>query len=676
MNDMTPGAKARRVFICSCEKTMPLDETAIARGCGGAVERGDQLCRTELDRVRAALGTGEALTIACTQETPLFEEVAEEAGFAGSLAFANIREQAGWSAEAKASGPKMAALLAAAAVPMPPVTTVPLTSQGVALILGRDDTAIAAAEKLADHLDLTVLIADGGDVTPPRQTVFPVLKGRVATATGHLGAFELTIDDYALPAPSSRGRLVFGPSRNGATSTCDLIIDLTGDTPLFAAHALREGYLRADPRDPAGVARLIFEAANLVGTFDKPRYVHFDPSICAHSRSTITGCTRCLDLCPTGAITPDGDAVTIDPAICAGCGQCAGACPTGAASYALPPADAVVSRMRVMLKAYQAAGGAAPVLLVHDAAHGTPMIDALARFGEGLPAHVLPVAVNEITQLGPEFFASAVAYGASGIRLLAPSRPQHDLTGLHATLDMTTTILAALGFDAGTLGLIETDDPDAMGAELAALALEDGRKKTASFIPPKTKRGLLELAFRELHRFAPAPTDVVPLAAGAPFGGIEVDLEACTLCLACVSACPADALTDFADRPTLRFTESLCVQCGLCEATCPEDAITLAPRLDFAAWAEPKRLINEEEPHHCIECGKPFGTRATIERVVAKLETHWMFSGEDGESRRRVLEMCEDCRVSTVVKESFDPHDQRRVRTTDDYFRERNERKH
>ncbi len=118
---------------------------------------------------------------------------------------------------------------------------------------------------------------------------------------------------------------------------------------------------------------------------------------------------------------------------------------------------------------------------------------------------------------------------------------------------------------------------------------------------------------------APAPVDVVPLAKGAPFGGVTLNVEGCTLCHACVTACPTGALGDNPDRAMLRFTESLCVQCGLCEQTCPEDVITLEPRLDFKAWSAPPRVLKEEEPFNCIACGKPFGTKSSIERVLGKL---------------------------------------------------------
>jgi ferredoxin len=452
-------------------------------------------------------------------------------------------------------------------------------------------------------------------------------------------------------------------------------VDLSGNVPLFPAHELRSGYLRADPRDPAAVERVIFEAAQLVGTFDKPKYIKFTEGLCAHSRSRVTGCTRCLELCPTGAITPAGDHVAIDPYVCAGCGSCAAACPTGAASYALPPVDALLRRLRTMMAAYGTAGGSDAVVLLHDEEHGAALIDALARFGDGLPAKVLPVLVNEVTEVGPEVIAALFAYGAVGVHLLARAKPKHDIAGMRRVAGTANVVLDGLGYGSA-VSIIETDDPDRLRALLDGAPLGRPAANPASFMPAGTKRGLLELAFRELHRAAPETVDTIPLPVGAPFGGLDYNIEACTLCLACVGACPTGALSDNPDRPMLRFTESLCVQCGLCAATCPEDAIAgLIPRLDFPAWDNPRQVLKEEEPFHCSACAKPFGTRASVERVIAKLQDkHWMFSGNEGQMRLRVLTMCEDCRVEAVVQESFDPHAMPArplPRTTADYLAER-----
>jgi ferredoxin len=661
------------ILICSCEDTMPLDEAAVKRGCRGAkLLTARQLCRVELEKFRAAAASGEPLIVGCTQEVPVFAEVAEAAS--SDVTYANIRETAGWSKDADAAGPKMAALLAAAAEPMPETAFVGLTSDGVILIYGRDEQAIEAGNLLKDHLDVTVLIRPPAAVAPPRVTDFPVVSGLIRAAKGHLGAFELTVDSYAQPAPSSRGMLSFGARRDGAISHCDVVLDMSGGAPLFTASDLRDGYLRADPGDGASVLKAVLKARDLVGGFDKPRYVAFTEDLCVHSRSKIVGCTRCLDLCPTGAITPAGDHVAIDAHICAGCGQCAAVCPTGAAGYALPPADALMRKLRVLLTVYRDAGGEAPpVALVHDDAHGAPLIDALARFGDGLPANVLPLAVNEVTQVGLEAIAAAFAYGATAMRFLTRAKPRHDTTGLARTLALAEPILAGLGFGAGRVATIETDDPDALGEALRAIEHREGTPRPASFLPVGPKRDVMRLALRELQRAAPAPVDVIALPAGAPFGAVEIHVEGCTLCLACVSACPTGALGDNPERPMLRFAEDACVQCGLCKATCPEKVITLRPQLDFRAATASARVLKEEEPFHCIRCNKPFGVKSTIERVAAKLEgKHWMF--QNSAQRLAVIKMCDDCRVAAISEQEFDPYGappRPKVRTTEDYLRER-----
>src|SRR6185437_6782248 len=169
------------------------------------------------------------------------------------------------------------------------------------------------------------------------------------------------------------------------------------------------------------------------------------------------------------AIVPAGDHVAIDEKICAGCGQCATACPTGAASYALPPADVLMHKVRTLLTVYREAGGLSPVLLFHDDDHGGALIDALARHGDGLPANVLPLAVNEVTQIGLEAIAAAFAYGALAVRMILRAKSRHDVAGLRKTIALAEPILAGLGF--GSVDTIETDDPDALGAALAAIAL-------------------------------------------------------------------------------------------------------------------------------------------------------------------------------------------------------------
>jgi ferredoxin len=332
--------------------------------------------------------------------------------------------------------------------------------------------------------------------------------------------------------------------------------------------------------------------------------------------------------------------------------------------------------LRTLLVTYREAGGEHAVVLLHDDPHGAPLIDALARFGDGLPAHVLPFSVNEVTQVGLEAVAALFAYGASAVRLLLRARPRHDVTGLTRTIALAEPILAGLGFGMGRIATIETDDPELLGATLRAIPAMAVAPHPASFLAVGDKRGVLRFALRELHRAAPRPADLITLPAHAPFGAVEIDTAGCTLCLACVAACPTGALTDDPERPMLRFTEQVCVQCGLCQATCPERVITLKPRLDFRAGLTGARVLKEEQPFCCVRCGKPFGVKSTIERVVAKLaDKHWMF--KESLERLDLIKMCDDCRVAFVSEKEFDPYEPPRmpVRTTEDYLRERDENK-
>ncbi|MHA1599931.1 MAG: 4Fe-4S dicluster domain-containing protein, partial [Alphaproteobacteria bacterium] len=326
----------KRVLVCNCEATMPLEAGALSKACGavggtGEIEIHTQLCRAQLGNFQQAILGEQPVLVACTQEAPLFSEIADEDNPEAHVAFVNIRERAGWSDDAPAATPKIAALLAEATLEMEPTPAVALESKGICLVYGRDDRAIEAAKQLAGRLEVTVLLSTPDEIIPPGVMDVPIFQGTIANAKGHLGAFGITVMGYAAASPSSREALSFEAPRNEAFSECDLILDLSGREPLFPAHEKRDGYVYVNADDPVAVQKAIYDLADMVGEYDKPLYIRYDGDLCAHSRSRLTGCTRCLDVCPTSAITSAGDVVEIDPFICAGCGNCASVCPTGAA---------------------------------------------------------------------------------------------------------------------------------------------------------------------------------------------------------------------------------------------------------------------------------------------------------------------------------------------------------
>ncbi|MCP4820258.1 MAG: 4Fe-4S dicluster domain-containing protein, partial [Shimia sp.] len=188
-------------------------------------------------------------------------------------------------------------------------------------------------------------------------------------------------------------------------------------------------------------------------------------------------------------------------------------------------------------------------------------------------------------------------------------------------------------------------------------------------LPLGTRRQVTRLAVKTLQPNLDAP---LPLPENAPYGAVVVDKDACTLCLSCASLCPAGALGDNPDMPQLRFQEDACLQCGLCTRVCPENAISLLPQFDTSSVALSQKVVHEEEPYPCVECGKPFGVKSTIERIIDKLEgKHAMFATSDA---ARMIRMCDDCRVNAQFHQQDNPFaaaDRPQVRTTEDYFSKR-----
>ena len=645
---------AKSLITCDCLGSQVIDAEGLAGATGMKVAPPAQaLCTHQIDRAAAAMQGGEAV-ICCAQERATFEALAEELGTAPPACL-DLRDRAGWTDDTAPTLPKMAALAAEAMLPAAPAKSVDVISEGLCLILGDRDVALDAAAALADHLAVTVLMPEAGALPDTRD--FDVIEGRLRRAGGALGQFEVVIDAFRQIEPGGRGGFALTEPRDGAQSQCDILLDLRGGQPLFPAHEKREGYLRADPGHPPAIAAAILAASHLTGTFEKPLYVRTQPVLCAHSRAEQSGCTRCLDLCPTGAISPAGDHVTVDPMVCAGCGACSAACPSGAISYDAPAVDQTFLRVQTLARAYLEAGGTAPRLLVHDA-HGAEMIRLAARHGRGLPADVIPLEMAAIGAFGHAEAVAALAAGFAHVALLPG--PGADRAALEAQL----ALAAAIG-GAETVGLIDTTDPDALCDALYGAAPPPAPVATP-VRPMGTRRQITRQAARALHPDAPT----LPLPEGAPYGAVLVDTDACTLCLSCVSLCPSGALAENPDRPELRFQEDACLQCGLCANICPEDAIALRPQLNLGEEALRQEVLNEEEPFACIECGALFGVKSTIDRISEKLEAHPMFDGD----KLRMIQMCDTCRINAQYHSEDNPFaagERPRPRTTDDYLSKR-----
>ena len=373
---------------------MPLDADAVRARLPRRRARRPRISSAapRLERFRSRRDGGAPLTVGCTQEAPLFAEVAGEAGRRRSPSPMCARPPAGRARRAR-PGRRWRRCS-----PPPPSRcrrsrSSASTSEGVILIYGRDERAIEAAALLKDHLDVTVLLTRARRCRAAARDRFPGRQGHDPRRQGT--SRRLRAHGRRLRRSRRRPRARRLPSAPRATARCRAATS-SSTSPAARrcspAADLRDGYLRADPGDPAAVLRAVLKRARPRRHVRQAALCRPSPSdLCAHSRS------QHRRLPPLPRSLPDrrhragrrscrdrrADLRRLRPVrrrlsdrrrgLCAAAGRCAHAQAAHAA--------------RDLPRGRRRAAGRCSCMTTRMA---TPLIDALARHGDGLPANVLP----------------------------------------------------------------------------------------------------------------------------------------------------------------------------------------------------------------------------------------------------------------------------------------------
>lgn len=345
---------------------------------------------------------------------------------------------------------------------------------------------------------------------------------------------------------------------------------------------------------------------------------------CACVKNRHSSCSRCEDICPTGAISVGAGKVAIMHAQCEGCGACTTVCPTEAL-VPLDPTDAqlrtrvaqarkatgstlyfacarmaakqiadpdrfvevpCLARVEESLLLQQILGGVERVVLI-DGNCSTcklqvcgPIVQMVASTcNDLLEARGNPVRVERVSAFPQELLLAdprEMDRGAERRAVLVGSA--HSLKG-------------TMGRAIGALAQIQASKDSTSATVLDAMGLTNQDDPAKHLEDPVRQINLVD-ALYELGENEDA--QVVTRF----FGSFAHDSSKCRRCGVCVRVCPADALRQVRyrrngiSRVSLEFSASECLQCHLCEDICFRKCIAISPlvRLSDVFSFEPQRF--------------------------------------------------------------------------------------
>lgn len=506
--------------------------------------------------------------------------------------------------------------------------TVSFESLGFALVVGAVESLCLFASHIPSAQRASVVLLCLTSL--PQKKSFPAKDIELFYSCdieieGFLGAFEVKI--------TADGQLQNLSKIAKGQDQFDLIIDLTKDG-VHKAELPPLGYY-AVGRKLVTQAKALDALEEMKGTFDKPKFFRLDNARCAHTSRGLKGCTRCIDACPADALTVKDSAITINPYLCQGVGSCAMACPTEAIHYALPEPNDTQDYIYQLLQGYQESDGQSAVILFYSSIDEGKLAKQIGLIG----SNVLPIALEELASVGIDTWFCALAYGASQVLLLeTDSLHQKTRRVLINELEIADVFLSKLGMASQQISLVSLASLPDFKFDLTARTVSVEKLFG-------TKRDKLAVALDLLAEKKGVDNGLSTLPENAPFGRVDIDSSACTLCLSCVAVCPTDALQSIGTHPGVSFKEQDCVQCGLCQKACPESVISMTPRYNWETQTRQHReTLHQEAAAECLSCSKPFAPVSMVNMLIEKLRDHSQFKDE----AIKRLSMCEDCRVRDI----------------------------
>ena len=360
-----------------------------------------------------------------------------------------------------------------------------------------------------------------------------------------------------------------------------------------------------------------------IGEYSYKDIISYQEEACQYHHRREKYCAKCVEVCPTFGVGSNDSLMELvfSPIDCVSCGACVGVCPTNCLEYEELPKEG----LEEILELYE--GERIFLCALRD-------YEKLCAQNISLHDSLMPLVLPNLAMLNENDLLTMVQISGYGILVYgeALSAPMQFLNNITQQIYQKDSVLLAQNVE--SLEQKAESLPKMESYLYKNRHNKPFRESFAQRLQYMIKEGDFGVAKSILEGEAPVL-----------YGDLQVDSTKCTLCLSCVGACNVNALFPREEDYSLRFNASLCTTCGYCITSCPENVMEL--KRDGIALNPSyfkSREIAKDEPFLCVECGKPFSTKKSIDKVVGMLGV--AFANDP--KKLKTLQCCADCKVRVM----------------------------
>lgn len=353
-------------------------------------------------------------------------------------------------------------------------------------------------------------------------------------------------------------------------------------------------------------------------------FITYNSSVCQYHKRRSEHCAKCAEICPTTAILKDDEERILEfsQIDCLGCGGCVSVCPSGSLDYAPMNRDSFFKMLDFVR--------GSKICII-------PKKMPLEHLNLNLSEGVLPFMIEGEKWLSNLHFLSLLQSSGANLVFYTDfvSRGSAEAIGL---------LNAVFERKFGKKAVFVASDEKELENALTKLEFIEGLNFS---FHNHTQTNRENFAVRLRHLINDEDLGVVESGEWLRYGDLRLNVDTCTLCLACVGACNVGALVADSKENALKFNPSLCTTCGYCEASCAEkDTLKLERsglRLEKSYFDF--RTLTKDELFACVECGKEFATKKAVEKIASLMRDKFA----NDEAKLKSLYCCADCKAKVML---------------------------